>query len=88
MVSISDGQFGFKPGVGITDAIFVIRTLCEKYRQDNKPLDMEFVDLEKAYDTVPREVLYMEMIAETEYPRGVHKTSAGYIPGRYHSRVV
>ena len=52
IVSISDGQFGFKPGVGTTDAIFVIRTLCEKYREGNKPLDMVFVDLEKAYDTV------------------------------------
>ena len=29
IVSISDGQFGFKPGVGTTDAIFVNRTLCE-----------------------------------------------------------
>ena len=37
---ISDGQFGLKPGVGTTDAIFVIRTLCEKYREGNKPLDM------------------------------------------------
>ena len=58
IVSISDGQFGFKPGVGTTDAIFVIRTLCEKYREGNKPLDMVFVDLEKAYDTVHREVLW------------------------------
>ena len=58
IVSISDGQFGFKSGVGTTDAIFVIRTLCEKYREGNKPLDMVFVDLEKAYGTVPREVLW------------------------------
>ena len=58
IVTISDGQFGFKSGVGTTDAIFVIRTLCEKYREGNKPLDMVFVDLEKAYDTVPHEVLW------------------------------
>ena len=47
MVSISNGHFGFKPGVGTTDAIFVIRTMCEKYREGNKPLDMVFVDLER-----------------------------------------
>ena len=58
IVSISDGQFGFKSGVGTTDAICVTRTLCEKYRESNKPLDMVFVDLEKAYDTVPLEVLW------------------------------
>ena len=74
--------------VGTTDAIFVIRTMCEKYREGNKPLDMVFVDLEKAYDTVPREVLYMEMHAETEHPRGVHRTGTGYVPGCYYSREV
>ena len=31
IVSISDVQFVFKSGLGTTDAIFVIRTLCEKY---------------------------------------------------------
>ena len=77
IVSISDGQFGFKLGVGTTDGIFFIRTLCEKYREDNKLLRMVFVDLENVYVPV-----------QTEYPRGVHKTSAGYVPGRHHSREV
>ena len=31
IVSVSDEQFGFKPRFGTTDAIFVIRTWCEKY---------------------------------------------------------
>ena len=29
IVSISDGQFGFRPGVGATDATFVTRNLCD-----------------------------------------------------------
>ena len=73
IVSISDGQFGFKSGVGTTDAIFVIRTLCEKYREGNKPLDMVFVDLEKAYDTVPCEVLRRCTCGNRISQRGTHE---------------
>ena len=52
MVSIDDFQFGFVPGRGTTDAIFVIRQLQEKYLAVNKRLDMAFVDLENAFDCV------------------------------------
>ena len=31
LVSINDSQFGFAPGRGTTDAIFVVRQLQEKY---------------------------------------------------------
>ena len=61
IVSISDGQFGYKPGVGTTDVTFVISTLCEKYREGTNPLDMVFVDLDNAYDTVPSEERWRAM---------------------------
>ena len=58
LVSIDDSQFGFVPGRGTTDAIFVVRQLQEKYLAANKRLYMAIVDLEKAFDRVPRKVIW------------------------------
>ena len=48
-------QFGFMPGKGITDAIFIMRQVQEKHQAKKKKLYYAFVDLEKAFDRVPRE---------------------------------
>ena len=58
LVSIDDSHFGFVPGRGTTDAIFVVRQLQEKYLAANKKLYMAFVDLEKGFDRVPRKVIW------------------------------
>jgi len=54
IVNIDEMQRGFMPGRCTTDAIFAMRTLIEKHLEKNKELWAAFVDLEKAYDRVPR----------------------------------
>ena len=51
-------QMGFTPGRGTTDAIFIMRQLMEKYEMGGRDLYMVFVDLEKAFDRVLRDVIW------------------------------
>ena len=63
-VDIDSMQFGFMSGRDTTDAIFIIRQLQEKHLGKHKPLYFAFVDLEKAFDRVPRQVLWCTMKRE------------------------
>ena len=56
VVNIDKMQYGFMLGRGTVDAAFVLRRLTEKFRAKNKKLLFVFVDLEKAFYRVPREV--------------------------------
>jgi len=60
-IEIDDMQFGFMKGMGTTGAIFMARQMQENFRVKGKKLYFGFVDLEKAFDRVPREVISWAM---------------------------
>ena len=57
-VDICEQQYGFMPERSTTDPMFALRLLMEKYREGQRELHCMFVDLEKAYNRVPRQELW------------------------------
>jgi hypothetical protein len=71
VTNITKNQFGFMPGRSTMEAIFLIRQLMERCREQKKDLHMIFIDLEKAYDKVPRNIMWWALRK--------HKVSSKYI---------
>ena len=57
-VTIRKMQFGFMKEKGTIDALYIVRQLQEKRLEGNGKMCYAFVDLEKAYDRMPRDVVY------------------------------
>jgi len=58
-----ESQFGFRPGRGTVDAIFIVRQIIEKAKEHQVPLHFNFVDFKAAFDTVWRKALWKMMLA-------------------------
>ena len=53
---LGEEQLGFRKGRGTTEGMFSLRQLVKKRLERQGHMTLAFVDLEKAYDTVPRKM--------------------------------
>ena len=56
--SLEESQSGFRKGRSIQDHIFTVKQIIEKVAQHGRAVFMGFIDLKKAFDTVPRDRLW------------------------------
>ena len=54
----SENQFGFMLVKSTMEAIFSLSQLIEKYRSKKKNMRMVFINLEKACDKVPKDLIW------------------------------
>ena len=59
---LTDAQCGFRPGRSTMDEIFALQLIFEKSWEYAKEVNACFVDLEKAYDRIPRDKLWAVLL--------------------------
>ena len=67
LIQLDDRQYGFRSGKSTTDPIFILRQLQEKYCAKQRKLFHVFVDLQKAFDSVPRRIITYVGVKEARH---------------------
>ena len=55
---LPETQYGFRTGFSTEQAVLAVRTLVRKSLDQGCPVDLVFVDITKAFDTVPHKALF------------------------------
>ena len=59
-------QAGFRKNTRLEDNILILTTAIEHAQQNRTPLYIIFIDLEKAYDTIDRGLLWNTLLTELD----------------------
>ena len=62
-LSSSDSQFGFKKGMGCSEAIFAVKNICDYYSRGNSTVNLCTIDISKAFDKVNYFTLISKLVS-------------------------
>ncbi|KAF3613028.1 hypothetical protein FXO38_36484 [Capsicum annuum] len=88
IMTISENQSGFMPGRSTIEAIHLVRRLVEQFWERKKNLHMMFIDLEKTYDRVSREILWRSLKARGVPVAYIKSIRDMYDGSKTHVRIV
>ena len=58
---IGEEQMGFRKGYSTTDGVYVLQTLIDLFASKNKNLYAAFIDLERAFPSISRQILFKKL---------------------------
>ena len=77
IVELRNIQFVFRRGMSTTESIVALQILQDKYQERKKDIHVVFVDLENAYDRVPRDQIWWAL--RKKNIGGIHNHHPRYV---------